>query len=149
MFSWMFSKALLQLFQSTLMKRSMTEFGSVLRPFLPVFWFKTDLNRENLSKFLEMRLCPKCLQWTPILVASNNISKNRLDHRRYPSVHFDRYWVWKTCLRPFILQKKEISYHLMYSENKAFLKKSFGKLSEKSLYWTSLLRNFRSLIYNL
>ena len=37
MFLQMFSEVLLQLFQSTLTKRSMTEFGSVLRPFFAVF----------------------------------------------------------------------------------------------------------------
>ena len=58
----------------------MTEFGSVLEPFFPVL---SDFTRENL--------CPKSLQWIPILVAPNNISKNRLVHRRYPSVHFDKY----------------------------------------------------------
>ena len=141
MFFWMFSKVLLQLFQSTLMKRSMTEFGSVLRPFLPVFLLKIDFNRDNLLKFLEMRLCPKSLQWIPILVASNNISKNRLVHRRYPSVHFDKYQVRNTCLRSFILQKK---YPTTWRALK--IKLSIRKVQEncqkKSLYWNLLVVKF-------
>ena len=72
MIFWIFSKVLLELFQSSLMKRSTTEFGSVLGP------------------FLGMRLCLKSLQQKPIQVTSNNISKNRLVHRFYPSVHFDK-----------------------------------------------------------
>ena len=130
MFFWMFSKVLLQLFRGTLMKRSMTEFGSVLRPFLPVFWLKIDLNRDNLLKFLEMRLCPKSVQWIPIQVASNKISKNRLLCRCYLPLHYDKILSSKQMLKVFHFTKN-ISYHLSCSENKAFFKKSFEKLSEK------------------
>ena len=84
MFFWMFSKVLLQLNQSILMKRSMTEFGSVLGPFFLVFWLKSDFTRDSL---LKMRLCPKCIQWISILVAFHNIFKNWRVHRRYPSPH--------------------------------------------------------------
>ena len=65
------------------------KFDSVLGTFFPAFWLKSDFTREKLLKFLETRLCPKRLQWIPILVTSNNIFKNRLVDRRYPSVYFD------------------------------------------------------------
>ena len=59
--------------------------------FFTVFLLKSNFTRNNLLRFLEMILCPKSFQWISILVASNNISRNRTDHRRYPSVHFDKY----------------------------------------------------------
>ena len=84
MFFWMVSKALLQLLQSTLMKRSMTEFGRVLRPFLPVF------QQGQFAEFFGDEIMPKKSPMNTYPVASNNISKNRLVHRRYPLVHFDK-----------------------------------------------------------
>ena len=138
---------MLQLFQSTLMKRSVTEFGSVLRTFLPVFWLKIDFKRDNLLKFLEIRLRSKSLQWIPILVATNKISKNRLVHRCYPLVHFDK-WVRNKCSSFFILQKK---YFNTWRALKIKLSlRKLRKIVRKRVYiGTSFLRNFRSLIYNL
>ena len=63
----MFSEVLLQLFQSTLTKRSMTEFGSVLRPFFAVFRLKVDFKKghfveifadEIMTKKSPMGTCP-------------------------------------------------------------------------------------------
>ena len=119
------------------MKRSTTEFGSVLRPFLPVFpvW-------DNLLKILELRLCPQSLQWIPILVASNNISKNRLVHRRYPSVHFDKYQVRNTCFKVFHFTK---NYPTTWRALK--IKLSLRKVSEncqkKSLYLKLFVAKFQ------
>ena len=84
MFFWMVSKALLQLFQRTLMKRSMTEFGRVLRPFLPVF------QQGQFAEFFGDEIMPKKSPLDTYPGASNNISENRLVHRRYPLVHFDK-----------------------------------------------------------
>ena len=90
-FPTMFSKVLLQLFQSTIMKWSMTKFGSVLECWDLYFIKKWFHQRQFVEIFGDTIIPIKSLQWIPILVASNNISKKRLVHRRYPSVHCDKY----------------------------------------------------------
>ena len=69
---------------------------------------KNDSTSDNSLKFLEVKLSPlKNLWWYPILVATCNICKKRLVHRRYQSGYCEKY-VQSTELWSSILVKKTI-----------------------------------------
>ena len=65
----------------------------------------------------------KSLQWIPFLAASNNISINKLVHRRYPLVHCEKYSLRNTYLRSSILQKNILPKHFSALKAKLFFKK--------------------------
>ena len=83
---------------------SLVEFWSLYTVVL--FISKNDSTRDNSLKFLEVKLSPlKNLWWIPILVATCNICKNRLVHRRCLSGYCEKYHVQSTEFWPSILVK--------------------------------------------
>ena len=104
-----------QLFQNTLIKLSVMEFSRVL-DYTPwsCFILKNDSTRDNSLKFPL-----KNLWWIPILIATCNICKNRLIHRRCPSGYCEMYYVQSTELWSSVLVKKTLSLDLSESEKRS------------------------------
>ena len=91
----------------------------------------------------------KSLLWIPILVASNNISINKLVHRRYPLVHCD-ILISKHKLKVFHFTKKYPTKKTSVLWKQSLSLKRFRKIARKRAYFgISFLRNFRSLIYKM
>ena len=91
----------------------------------------------------------KSLLWIPILVASNNISINKLVNRRYPLVHCD-ILSYKHILKVFHFTKNYPTKKTSVHWKQSFSLKKFRKIARKRTYFrTSFLQNFRSLIYKM
>ena len=87
--------------------------------------------------------------WIPVLVASNNISINKLFHRRYLLVQCD-ILSSKHILKAFHFTKKYPTKKSSVLWRQSFSLKRFRKIARKRAYFgTSFLRNFRSLIYKM
>ena len=73
------------------------ELNRVLGCRLSPVTLKSHSTRESFLKFLDVKLSPqKNLSWIPILLATCNISKNRLVHRCCPSGYCEKYYVPST-----------------------------------------------------
>ena len=105
---WIFSKP----FCAAISKHS----HEIIRGRVPGFWtaeyspvlqLKSDSTRNNILKFLKMKLSPRKILWCNlILVAIYNISKNRLVHRRFSSVYWKVSWS-KHVVTIFNFSKKD------------------------------------------
>ena len=106
---------------------SLVEFWNV--SYSPVcLMLKSHSTRINFFKFLELKLSPqKSLRCIPILVATCNICKNRLAHRRYLSGYYEKYHVQSTSLWSSILVKTTLSLELLWAES--------GKCRLPKMFW--------------
>ena len=91
-----FSKIPLQLFQNILMEISMMKFRGLLvcRLYSPVFLLKInppETPQKFLKNFGDKVVSPKSPRWIPILVATYNISKDKLVQGRFPSGYCEFY----------------------------------------------------------
>ena len=83
-----FPKFPVQLFQSALMKSSVTQFSRVVVCRLySCLILQSDSTSDNFLKFSPQ----KSLCWIPILIAICNICKNRLVHRHCSSGYCEKY----------------------------------------------------------
>ena len=138
-FSENFLKFMAQLFQNTFIRSSMMEFSRVLGCRLSSsLILKNESTREIFLKFLEVKLSPQKILWlNPISVATCNICKNRLVHRRCPSGFCKKYHVQSMKLWSSILVKKTLSLELLWAE------------SEKRSLITSRISCLASMLYEL
>ena len=86
-------KSTIYLTQLKTLSWNLMEFSRVLNCKLySCLMLKRHSTRINFLKFLEFKLSPqKSLRRIPFLVATCNICKNRLVHRRYPSGYYEKY----------------------------------------------------------
>ena len=133
----MFLKVLLQLFQGTLMKKSMTNFGFVLVRWALYF----DQNVISPNKIVEIFgdeiISNATLQWIPVLVASNNISTNKLVSLLWQILS------WEHILKAFHFNKNILpKENLVALKAKIFFKKVSEDFQKKSLFWNLLVAKF-------
>ena len=91
-----FSKIPVQLFQNILMEISVMKFRGLLvcRLYSPVMLLKInppETPQKFLKDFRDKVISPKSLRWIPILVATYNISRDKLVQRRFPSGYCEFY----------------------------------------------------------
>ena len=128
----MFLKLLLQLLQSTLMKRSMTEFGSVLGRW--VLLIKKWFHQGQFVVILGDEIIPaKSLQRNPILVASNNISINKKLTLSVSSLW--QILSFKHILKVFHFTKKYPTKKTSVLWKQSFSLKRFQKIARKRVFF--------------